>query len=117
MNNRVVSKRQKAILQFIHQFDVKYGFAPSIREIGEEVGISSTSVVRYNIEKLVSLKYLTKTPSKSRAFNLTSKAYEVLGVPVSEMNVSHLWRELCKLRSENERLKCPADLKEYSVNN
>jgi repressor LexA len=100
-----ISKRQEAILQYIHQFDGKHGFVPSIREIGEEVGISSTSVVRYNIEKLVSLKYLTKTPSKSRAFNLTSKAYEVLAVPVSEMNVSSLWHELCRLRSENEQLQ------------
>ena len=115
MTNKV-TKRQKAILQFVHQYDVRYGFAPSIREIGEEVGISSTSVVRYNIEKLVSLKYLTKTPSKSRAFNLTSKAYEVLGVPVSEMNVSNLWRELCRLRSENQRLQYSVDLREYSLN-
>ena len=115
MTNKV-TKRQKAILQFIHQFDLTYGFAPSIREIGEAVDISSTSVVRSNIETLVSLEYLTKTPSKSRAFNLTSKAYEELEVPVSEMNISHLWHELRRLRSENQRLQYSVDLREYSLN-
>ena len=50
MNN--LSDRQRKILQFIVNFVNENEFPPTIREIGEQVGISSTSVVNYNLAKL-----------------------------------------------------------------
>jgi len=46
----MLSKRQHHILRFIHQHTLEHGFAPSIREISLATGITSTSVVNYNLE-------------------------------------------------------------------
>ena len=47
-----LSERQENILAFIRQFGEEHGFPPTIREIGKALGISSTSVVKYNLERL-----------------------------------------------------------------
>lgn len=47
-----LSARQKNILEFIVSFITEKEYPPTIREIGEKVGISSTSVVNYNLAKL-----------------------------------------------------------------
>ena len=48
-----LSERQQHMLEFIRQFYQEHLYPPTIREIGEAVGISSTSVVNYNLNKLV----------------------------------------------------------------
>ena len=50
-----LSDRQRHILEFIIDFVNDNEFPPTIREIGEQVGISSTSVVNYNLAKLEEL--------------------------------------------------------------
>ncbi|MDQ1301748.1 MAG: repressor LexA, partial [Chloroflexota bacterium] len=47
-----LSERQERILAFIRQYGDERGFPPTIREIGKAVGITSTSVVKYNLERL-----------------------------------------------------------------
>lgn len=47
-----LSDRQSRILEFIKMFTERSGYPPTIREIGEAVGISSTSVVNYNLNVL-----------------------------------------------------------------
>ena len=47
-----LSERQENILAFIREFGEEHGFPPTIREIGKAVGISSTLVVKYNLEGL-----------------------------------------------------------------
>ena len=47
-----LSERQERILAFITAFTEEHGYPPSIREIGQAVGISSTSVVDYNLRVL-----------------------------------------------------------------
>src|SRR5206468_10206805 len=47
-----LSERQERILSFIGDFSEEHGYPPSIREIGQAVGISSTSVVDYNLRVL-----------------------------------------------------------------
>ena len=47
-----LSERQERILAFITDFSEEHGYPPSIREIGHAVGISSTSVVDYNLRVL-----------------------------------------------------------------
>ena len=48
-----LSERQRRMLDFIAKWTAESGYPPSIREIGEAVGISSTSVVNYNLNRLV----------------------------------------------------------------
>jgi repressor LexA len=47
-----LSERQERILDFISDFAEEHGYPPSIRDIGQAVGISSTSVVDYNLKVL-----------------------------------------------------------------
>lgn len=49
---RKLSDRQQAILDFVAEYTADHGYPPSIREIGQAVGISSTSVVDYNLRAL-----------------------------------------------------------------
>ncbi len=47
-----LSERQRRILDFIGRFQQQHGYPPTIREIGQAAGISSTSVVDYNLKVL-----------------------------------------------------------------
>ena len=47
-----LSDRQKSMLTFIAEFVEGNNYPPTIREIGTACGISSTSVVKYNLTKL-----------------------------------------------------------------
>ena len=47
-----LSERQKKILKYVEEYVDERGYPPSIREIGDRVGISSTSVVDYNLRVL-----------------------------------------------------------------
>lgn len=49
---RKLSDRQRNILAYIQDYVDDHGYPPSIREIGDRVGISSTSVVDYNLRAL-----------------------------------------------------------------
>lgn len=49
---RRLSDRQQKILDFLGEYTNEHGYPPSIREIGQAAGISSTSVVDYNLKAL-----------------------------------------------------------------
>ena len=83
---RQVSERQQAILEFIREFINEHQFPPTIRQIGERVGISSTSVVKYNLEALERKGYIERDPEISRGIrlveDLAGRIAEVIGVPL-----------------------------------
>ena len=65
-----LSTRQQKILDFIRRFSREHGFPPTIREIGEQVGISSTSVVSYNLNALEKKNRIERDRSVSRGLRL-----------------------------------------------
>ncbi len=65
-----LSERQRNIIQFMLNYVETFGFPPSIREIGEATDIASTSVVNYNLNKLVEAGYLVRTNHVSRGLRL-----------------------------------------------
>lgn len=66
----LLSEKQREILEFIREYVEENGYAPSIREIALSVGISSTSVVSYNLRKLEELGYLSRDRMVSRGLKL-----------------------------------------------
>jgi len=85
-----LSERQRKILDYIQAFFIDSGYPPSIREIGKAVGISSTSVVNYNLNRLVEEGYLDRDQNVSRGIRLTEKmgrlsdlAGEMLSIPLA----------------------------------
>lgn len=65
-----LSERQQAILNFIRDFSIKSKYPPTVREIGQHVGISSTSVVSYNLSQLERKGLIERDPEKSRGIKL-----------------------------------------------
>ncbi|HUW10733.1 MAG TPA: transcriptional repressor LexA, partial [Anaerolineae bacterium] len=81
-----LSERQVKMLDFIEEFLRDNGYPPTIREIGKAVRISSTSVVKYNLEKLESLGHLHRKKEAARGLRLSggrfASAANVIGVPL-----------------------------------
>ena len=65
-----LSERQRKILRFMSGYMNSQGYPPSIREIGDAAGISSTSVVNYNLNKLVQAGFLGRQQRVSRGLRL-----------------------------------------------
>lgn len=65
-----LSTRQQNILKFMDRYVHENGFPPTIREIGAATGIDSTSVVNYNLNKLVQASFLERAEAKSRGLRL-----------------------------------------------
>lgn len=72
-----LSERQSKILNFIQSFVLDNGYPPSIREIGEAVGISSTSVVNYNLNALQREGHIERDKTVSRGIKLLENREEV----------------------------------------
>jgi repressor LexA len=65
-----LGERHKKILKFLERFQAENGFPPSIREIGENTDISSTSVVNYYLNQLEELKFIERESNVSRGIRL-----------------------------------------------
>jgi len=59
--------RQTEILQFINRHCEETGYPPTVREIGEAVGLASPSTVHAHLSKLTDAGYLRRDPTKPRA--------------------------------------------------
>ena len=79
-----LSQRQKQILEFIVRFTADHDYPPTIREIGASVGITSTSVVNYNLNKLENMELLTREREVSRRLSLNRTALARFGVAAHE---------------------------------
>ncbi|WP_050614881.1 transcriptional repressor LexA [Bacillus testis] len=65
-----LSKRQQDILDFIKQEVQKKGYPPSVREIGEAVGLASSSTVHGHLARLESKGLIRRDPTKPRAIEI-----------------------------------------------
>jgi repressor LexA len=68
--NEDLTDRQRAILEFIVAQQKERGFPPSVREIGEAVGLTSPSTVHSHLETLQRRGYLHRDPTKPRAIEV-----------------------------------------------
>ena len=70
MDMGVLTDRQQAILDFIVAQQRDRGFPPSVREIGEAVGLTSPSTVHSHLATLQRRGYLRRDPTKPRAIEV-----------------------------------------------
>lgn len=66
-----ISNRQQAILNFIKNEVRDKGYPPSVREIGEAVGLASSSTVHGHLERLEKKGLIRRDPTKPRAIEIT----------------------------------------------
>ena len=69
-----LSERQQKILSFLETFTQENEYPPTIREIGAAVGISSTSVVNYNLNVLAKKGYIARDKTVSRGLRLAARS-------------------------------------------
>lgn len=83
-----LSRRQEQILFFIRESVESRGFPPSIREIGEAVGLSSSSTVHSHLRSLEGKGFLKRNPSKPRSIELldgSSNRPRLVDLPISKI--------------------------------
>ncbi len=65
-----ISNRQQSILDFIRSEVREKGYPPSVREIGEAVGLASSSTVHGHLDRLEKKGFIRRDPTKPRAIEL-----------------------------------------------
>jgi repressor LexA len=69
-----LTKRQQEIFDFIKKHSAKYGYPPTVRDIGKAVGLASSSTVHAHLANLEKIGLLRRDPSKPRAIELFDRA-------------------------------------------
>ena len=78
-----LSDKQKDILRFIEGYIEEYGYPPSIRDIQNNCDISSTSVVKYNLDRLQEKGLMNRDSEVSRSISLNiDQKTNTIKVPV-----------------------------------
>src|SRR3712207_5824472 len=75
---RELTKRQQEIFDFIKSYSARYGYPPTVRDIGKAVGLASSSTVHAHLANLEKAGLLRRDPSKPRALELLDKAADAV---------------------------------------
>ncbi|MBN2145949.1 MAG: repressor LexA [Anaerolineales bacterium] len=79
-----LTEPQKKVLDILQAYSKEMGYPPSIRDIQEEGGFSSTSVVNYYLDRLESLGFIERSRQVSRGIRLLADTIDdVLRIPVA----------------------------------
>jgi repressor LexA len=77
----VLTGRQQEIWDFLVEYVGLHGYPPTVREIGERVGLASPSTVHAHLANLERAGYLRRDPTKPRALELTGLRRADSGAP------------------------------------
>jgi repressor LexA len=80
-----LTKRQQEIFDFIHKYSAKYGYPPTVRDIGKAVGLASSSTVHAHLANLEKIGLLRRDPSKPRAIELLDRVDRAVGTAVESV--------------------------------
>jgi repressor LexA len=81
----MLTGRQQEIWQFLTEYVGQHGYPPTVREIGESVGLASPSTVHAHLANLERAGYLKRDPTKPRALELL-RDRPVVGAEASEVH-------------------------------
>ena len=77
-----LSKMQQRVYDYIDESIAEHGYAPSVREIGEALGLKSPSTVHFHIKHLQEMGLIEKSAGKGRAITLKKQPQEAPAAPV-----------------------------------
>ncbi|MEW6046376.1 MAG: transcriptional repressor LexA [Bacillota bacterium] len=110
-----LTPRQRQILDYIKRTVRTRGYPPSVREIGEAVGLSSSSTVHGHLARLEEKGYLRRDPTKPRAIELLEDRQiirkEMINVPV--LGRVPAGQPLLALQNIEDFFPLPVDFTEY----
>jgi repressor LexA len=82
-----LTEKHIKVLEFLSKYHSENGRPPSIREIGDKVHISSTSVVNYYLDQLKKMGYVERDDKISRGLRLTDKVNEIVHVVTDMLRI------------------------------
>ncbi len=96
-----LTKRQKAVYEFIRDKIQNRGYGPTVREIGDHFGISSPNGVMCHLKALEKKGIITREPNMSRAIRLIAEPVEEKGLPLAGRIAAGVMHEAFE---QNERV-------------
>jgi repressor LexA len=78
---RGITERQRKVLEGIHHISRERGYPPTVREIGERLGLRSSCTVQRHLEALERKGYIKRSPTKARSIEII-QAEDPTMVPV-----------------------------------
>jgi repressor LexA len=83
-SEKPATERQRRILDVIVAFTAERGYPPSVREIGERVGLSSSSTIHAHLKALEKRGLISRDPTKPRALRSGVKApvHDLVVMPI-----------------------------------
>lgn len=81
-----ITKRQQAVLDNIEKHIREKGYGPTVREVCQDLGLSSPSTVHVHLKALEEKGYITRDPLKSRSISLTYSPEEPSNIIVPEFS-------------------------------
>jgi repressor LexA len=93
-----LSPRQREIIEFVNQHVDQYGYPPTVREIGQAVGLTSPSTVHAHLARLEGAGLIRRDKTKPRALEVMEggrgRSAAVAGAPQRNVNVLPLVGEV-----------------------
>jgi repressor LexA len=80
-----LTPRQRKVLEVIRDWVERFGYPPSVREIGDAVGLTSTSSVHHQLRTLERKGYLRRDPHRTRAVDVRGPEEESDGAESAEV--------------------------------
>ncbi len=74
MTAKPLTCQQQNVLTFVSTFQQEHGYPPTLREIGEAIGLANINAVRGHLDALERKGYITRTPEKARSIQIIQSA-------------------------------------------
>ena len=81
----MLTQRQREVYEFVVRYADGHGYPPTVREIGEAVGLASPSTVHAHLANLERAGYLRRDPTKPRALELTRRERAAAGATATTL--------------------------------
>ncbi len=85
--NNKLSTKQQQILDYLKSEILEKGYPPTVREIGEQVHLKSTSSVFSHLETLEKRGYIRRDPSKPRAIEICDDSFQMVRTEMTSIPV------------------------------
>jgi repressor LexA len=86
----MLTERQREVYEFVVQYVDGHGYPPTVREIGEAVGLASPSTVHAHLANLERAGYMRRDPTKPRALELTRRERAAAGATATLPDVGEV---------------------------
>ncbi len=80
-----LSERHRKIMEFLTSFQERSGYSPSIRQIGDAIGVKSTSLIDYYLNQLQQMEFIERDEHVSRSVRVLRPMYPSLGTRATEV--------------------------------